>query len=594
MARSQRMRLVCWGGWYFLLIGLVLGLLGLRYLADYAWPADTIARIYTVTAFVSHFALLAIAPWLLLILPLTLLAPRRPLVLASSVCLGAVLLAAVLVDSLVFAEDRFHVSALALAILGSSTWSFAVLYLAIFLALCALLARSTWTRFARSSGRALAGVLAGVVFVPYLAAQTLHIWADATYYVPITSFTPYLPLFWPWSARDAFVWAGIVDADGARKAALLEELGAGATGLLHYPLAPLLCVHPAQLPNILVLGLDAMRPDAVDPRIAPNIERFARRELRFEQHWSGGNGTRVGLFALFYALPPTYWREFYSEERSPVLIDELQAAGYQLRIFPGNPPDKIVGLDRTAFRNVPEADLVATKGDAEIAEGWIRWLDRRDPARPFFGFLFFEAAPGACPKEYPQVTAVRAGASEMEQRRACYDTAIHFADTQAGAVLDDLERRGLLDGTIVIVTSDHGQEFDENGLGFHGHGSSYSSYQLHTPFIVHWPGKKPGVVDRRTSHNDVAPTLLSDVLGCANPASDYSSGGNLFTGPEWDWLVAASYTGFAVVEPKQVTISSGVYFETRDAASYQLVAEPHLDPDVLLRAIRETSRFHRE
>jgi hypothetical protein len=588
------MRLVCFGGWYFLLIGLVLGLLGLRYLADYAWPADTIARIYTVSAFMSHFALLAIAPWLLLILPLTLLAPRRPLVIAASVCLGAVLLAAVLVDSLVFAEDRFHVSALALAILGWSTWSFAVLYLAIFLALCALLARSTWARFARSSGRALAGVLAGLVLVPYLAAQMLHIWADATYYVPITSLTPYLPLFWPWSARDAFVWAGIVDADSARKASLLEQLGAGTTGLLHYPLSPLRCAHPARLPNILVVGLDAMRPDAVDPRIAPNIERFARRALRFEQHWSGGNGTRVGLFALFYALPPTYWREFYSERRSPVLIDELQAAGYQLRIFPGNPPDKIVGLDRTAFRNVPEADLVATKGDAEIAEGWIRWLDRRDPARPFFGFLFFESAPGGCRKEYPQVTEVRAGASQMEQRRACYDTAIHFADAQAGAVLDDLEQRGLLDSTIVIVTSDHGQEFDENGLGFHGHGSSYSGYQLHTPFIVHWPGKEPGVVARRSSHNDVAPTLLTDVLGCANPASDYSSGGNLFSGPEWDWLVAASYTGFAVVEPRQVTISSGVYFETRDAASYQLIPEPQLDSDVLLRAIRETSRFHRE
>jgi membrane-anchored protein YejM (alkaline phosphatase superfamily) len=182
----------------------------------------------------------------------------------------------------------------------------------------------------------------------------------------------------------------------------------------------------------------------------------------------------------------------------------------------------------------------------------------------------------------------------MEKRRVCYDTAIHYADAQAGEVLKDLGRRGLLDRTIVIITSDHGQEFDENGLGFHGHGSSYSSYQLRTPFVVHWPGRAPEVVGRRTSHNDVAPTLLTDVLGCANPPSDYSSGGNLFSGPEWEWLVAASYTGFAVVEPRQVTISSGVYFEIRDAADYSVVTRPQLDRDVLLRAIRETSRFHRE
>ena len=266
--------------------------------------------------------------------------------------------------------------------------------------------------------------------------------------------------------------------------------------MLHYPLAPLRSSIPSRPPNILVIGLDAMRPDAVDPRIAPNIAAFAQRAIRFENHWSGGNGTRVGLFSLFYAIPPTYWKEFYSEQRSPVLIDELQSAGYRLGIFPGNPPDKIVGLDRTAFRNVAAGDLVATRGDEQVASGWIRWLENRDPGKPFFGFLFFESAPGGCKASYPQVGEVKPGATEMEKRRVCYDTAIHHADEQAGAVLKDLEQRGLLDETIVIITSDHGQEFDENGLGFHGHGSSYSGYQLHTPFILRWPGRSPGVVGR--------------------------------------------------------------------------------------------------
>jgi len=592
MERSQRFELVRWSGGFFLLIGLLLAVIGLRYLIDYPWPSESIAQVYTVLAYVSHFALLGIAPWFLVVLPLTLVLPSRPLVLVVSVILGAATLAAVLVDSLVFAEDRFHLSALALAILGWSTWSFALLYLGIFLVLCALIARSTWPRLTRISGRTLASILAGFVFVPFLAAQALHIWADASFFVPITSFTPYLPLYRPWSARDPLVAAGLVAEERSQDPSLLRDLGAERKGVLHYPLAPLHCTPPATLPNVLVIGLDAMRPDALDARIAPNIDRFAAGALRFQSHWSGGNGTRVGLFSLFYALPPTYWRAFYSEQRSPVLIDQLQAAGYQLGIFPGNPPDKIVGLDRTAFRNVP--DLVATKGDAEIGSGWIRWLGQRDPKRPFFGFLFLESAPGGCKASYPRIAEVEPGATKMEERRVCYDNAIHYADIQVGAVLDDLTKRELDASTIVIITSDHGQEFDENGLGFHGHGSSYSSYQLHTPFVVRWPGREPGIVARRTSHNDVAPTLLTDVLGCSNPASDYSSGGNLFTGPEWDWLVAASYTGFAIVEPERVTISSGVYFETRDAADYRLTRDPRLDRDLLMRAIRETSRFQRD
>ena len=592
MERSPRLELVIWGGGYFLLIALLLALVGLRYLGDYPWPADAIAQVYTVLAYASHFAWLGVAPWLLVALPVTLLVPSRRVVIPLCVVLGAATLAFVLVDSLVFAEDRFHLSALAVAILGWSTWGFGLIYFAIFLALCALLARSTRARLARVSGRALALVLAGGVLLPFLATQALHIWADASFYVPITSFTPYLPLFRPWSARDPLVAAGLVPEERSQDPALVGELGAQRKGVLRYPLAPLRCTPRAPLPNILMIGLDAMRPDAVDPRISPHISAFATGATRFESHWSGGNGTRVGLFSLFYALPPTYWRAFYSEQRSPVLIDQIQAAGYQLGIFPGNPPDKIVGLDRTVFRHVP--DLVATRGDAEIASGFVDWLGKRDPTRPFFGFLFFESAPGTCKKEYEQVTPLRVPTTKMEERRACYDTAIHYADQQVGLVLDDLDQRGLAGSTIVIITSDHGQEFDENGLGFHGHGSSYSSYQLHTPFLVRWPGHAPEVVTRRTSHNDVAPTLLTEVFGCENPPADYSSGGNLFTGPEWDWLVAASYTGFAVVQPDQVTITSDVYFETRSASDYRVMSAPRLDREVLLRAIRETSRFQRD
>jgi membrane-anchored protein YejM (alkaline phosphatase superfamily) len=590
MGRSPRMQMTLWGGWYFLAIGALLWLIGLRYLAAFPWPADAVARLYAVLAFTSHFEMLALAAWLLLPLPLALLLPRRLPVMAAGVAVGAALLAGVLVDSLVFAEDRFHLSALSLAILGSSTWRFAALYFAIFLALCALLARATWQRAARLSGRSFAAAVGGAVLGPYLCAQALHVWADATFYLPVTSLTPYLPLYRPWSARSALSSSGLAGGERAQDASLMQQVGGQEQGLLHYPLAPLHCAFPAKLPNVLLIGLDAMRPDTVNPRIAPHIARFAEGALRFERHWSGGNGTRVGLFSLFYGLPATYWRAFYAQQRSPVLIDELQAAGYQMGIFPGNPPDQIVGLDRTAFRNVP--DLVATRGDAELAEAWIRWLEARDRSKPFFSFLFFESAPGGCKEGYERPTPVPPHATEMQRRRSCYDAAIHYADAQAGRVLDELAAQGLLDSTIVIVTSDHGQEFDENGLDFHGHGSSYSEYQLHTPFIVRWPGRPPGRVERRTSHNDVAPTLLRDVLGCDSPPADYSSGGDLFSGPEWRWLVAASYTGFAVVEPTQVTISSDVYFETRDAATYRLLSSPKLDREVLLRAIRETSRFH--
>jgi membrane-anchored protein YejM (alkaline phosphatase superfamily) len=588
MTGSERASLLRWGGWFFLAIGLLLCAIGIRYLTHFPLPQDPIAILYTALAFVSHFCAIALAVWILAIVPMTIAFPSRKVVLPVAVVLGGALLAGLLVDSLVFAQNRFHLSALALQILGWRTWAFGALYLAIFVPLCAFVARWVWRR---CSGRSPLAVLGALVLAPFLTTQALHIWADAQYYVPITSFTPYLPLFRPWVAKHLVArWIGVVDLKRARDAAEIAELASPEEGMLHYPLAPLRCAPPDRRLNVVLIGVDSMRADANQSRLTPNIFDFSLRAIRFENHFSAGNGTRPGLFSIFYGLPPTYWTAFYSAQRSPVLVDEFQAAGYQMGVFPGNPPDKILGLDRTAFRNVQ--DLPSTRDDVELTKRWLEWLDRRDAARPFFGFLFYESAPGGCVRDPNWRSQVPPNAPPLVERRVCYDVALRLADELVGEVLRDLERRGLMEQTVIILTSDHGEEFDENGLGFSGHGSSYSEYQLRAPMAIRWPGRSPFVVSRRTSHYDVAPTLLGEVLGCANPPSDYASGRSLLSDGEWSWLVAASYTGFAIVEPDRVTISSGAYFEVRDR-KYRVIEDPHLDHDLTSAAIHETSRFYR-
>jgi membrane-anchored protein YejM (alkaline phosphatase superfamily) len=80
-------------------------------------------------------------------------------------------------------------------------------------------------------------------------------------------------------------------------------------------------------------------------------------------------------------------------------------------------------------------------------------------------------------------------------------------------------------------------EFNESGQGFTGHATAFSDYQVHTPFVLRWPGRAPGRVARRTSHNDLAPTLVGELFGCTNPPADYASGQSLFSGAQWDWLI---------------------------------------------------------
>ncbi len=177
------------------------------------------------------------------------------------------------------------------------------------------------------------------------------------------------------------------------------------------------------------------------------------------------------------------------------------------------------------------------------------------------------------------------------EKYAVYRQAVHYVDGLVGTVLADLQARGLLDETVVLITSDHGEEFGEGDAKLDKHGSGYTRNQLVTPMIVHWPGRAPAVYRHRTSHYDIVPTLMQDLLGCTNPAGDYAVGHNLFELREWDWLLAGSYYNYALVEPDQVTVTfpSGL-FEVRDL-EYRLLDKPVFRGDVLEAVSEQNARY---
>src|SRR5439155_1407290 len=80
------------------------------------------------------------------------------------------------------------------------------------------------------------------------------------------------------------------------------------------------------------------------------------------------------------------------------------------------------------------------------------------------------------------------GLGEGERRLRVYNryrNAVHYADSLVGTMLDALVRRGLLDDTIVLVTGDHGEEFNEHG--YWGHNGAFTPDQVHVPLVLHLP-----------------------------------------------------------------------------------------------------------
>jgi arylsulfatase A-like enzyme len=106
---------------------------------------------------------------------------------------------------------------------------------------------------------------------------------------------------------------------------------------------------------------------------------------------------------------------------------------------------------------------------------------------------------------------------EIERLRAIYDSAISYQDQQLGLVVEKLKAWGIWDQTMFIVTSDHGDEFFEDGRC--GHGGSLRESLVRVPLLVHYAPRFTGsVFDGGAESVDVLPTIL-DALNRPIPSA---------------------------------------------------------------------------
>ena len=113
--------------------------------------------------------------------------------------------------------------------------------------------------------------------------------------------------------------------------------------------------------------------------------------------------------------------------------------------------------------------------------------------------------------------------------------------------MDGLRESGMLEHSVVLVTGDHGQEFNENGKNYWGHAANYTKYQIQVPLLVYYPGVEARVYNHRTTHYDIAPTLLQRAMGVSNPPSDYSMGRALHDSTSRGWHVVGNDINYAFV-----------------------------------------------
>jgi membrane-anchored protein YejM (alkaline phosphatase superfamily) len=379
---------------------------------------------------------------------------------------------------------------------------------------------------------------------------------------------------------------------------------------VNYPLNELKIKKNAASPNIFIFAFDAVNNSVVNKEVSPNIFKFSKDSLVFNNHFSGGNATRFGIFSLFYGINSTYWFTFLNASKGAVIFDILKQKDYQINIT-SSTDTKWPEFQQSVYCSVSDCIKDSFEGtpaqkDAQSRDSFIKWLDSASDNKPMFSFVFLDSPHGySYPKEFEKYKPNNGNSGinyltvKKENRLSLlntYKNSIYYNDKLFGDMIEAIKQKGLYDNSIIIFTSDHGQEFFE--YGFFGHNSAFSRSQVSPPFIMHLPNKEHRDIDKMTSHLDVPATLLS-ILGVENPPSDYSNGSNMLDIDfHRDYTFVAKWNKNAIITDKYVYIFSNLpnelfKNEIRDFKTFKKIKKPQDEniQKILLEILDQNRKF---
>ncbi len=290
--------------------------------------------------------------------------------------------------------------------------------------------------------------------------------------------------------------------------------------------------------NVLLIVVDTLGAEHLgclgsELPSTPEIDRLAQRSLLFRRAYSPASWTQPAMASLFTSRMPHEHGVLRLRDRLgkelPSLPEQMRRAGFATAAMVSN---FLVGEEYGFARGFRAFDESSARGhravtSAEITNAAMDWLEARPRWQPFFLYLhYFD--PHFDYRHHPEhdLTAgyegklrpgmpiwdLRDQRATLEEKDVDFLRRLHlgevaYTDAQIGRLLAYLEARGLADDTLVILTSDHGEEIMQHG--WIGHTRTLYEELLHIPMMISLPGRiEPGESSIPVSLLDILPTLV--------------------------------------------------------------------------------------
>ncbi|MEE8310625.1 MAG: sulfatase [Candidatus Binatia bacterium] len=290
----------------------------------------------------------------------------------------------------------------------------------------------------------------------------------------------------------------------------------------------------------MLISLDTVRADHLGAYgyhrpTSPNVDKLARRSIVFEDAISQSSWTLPAHGSMLSGVyPGRLGITHYPAKRRlprgvPMLAEAFRRAGYATGGFTGG------GFVSAHFGFGRGFDVYSSDGrrfEHNLGKA-LPWL-KRHKSRPFFLFLHGYNAH----RPYYSLAADKEAMglpedSQMERRGFCprgertrpddletiiryYDASIHHGDRQVGRFLDTLRRLRLMRNTVILITSDHGDEFFEHGNC--DHVRFLYREVINVPYILYVPGLTPkgSRVESLVPASISIPRTLLDIVGASH------------------------------------------------------------------------------